>query len=194
MGSDKVRRLTQIYMKIQQDPGYRNDRMGTVFVPGAGHADSPLVLIGEAPGREEELLRRPFVGAAGRNLDRLLHDIGLSREQVFISNLLKYRPLDAKGGNRKPSRQESRYALPYLIEELAALAPRLVVCLGSSAAAMLLDEPYLNMNRANGALFEKQGMKILVTYHPSPFNYSNPKKREALHRAFAHLRDIVGTF
>jgi uracil-DNA glycosylase len=165
--------------------------MGSIFVPGDGSTASPLVLVGEAPGREEEILRRPFVGAAGQNLGRLLLGVGWSREQAFITNLLKYRPLTALGGNRKPSVREARYALPYLLRELRILGPRLVVCLGSSAAVMLLGAPHLKMARANGQCFEEHGMKILVTYHPSPFNHNHPAKKQAMEAAFARLDSLL---
>jgi uracil-DNA glycosylase len=191
VGNRKVQQLDDLYREIQTDGFYRNDQMGSVFVPGVGSTASPLVLVGEAPGREEEILRRPFVGAAGQNLSKLLLGVGWSREQTFITNLLKYRPLTAQGGNRKPSVREARYALPYLLRELRILGPRVVVCLGSSAAAMLLEDPHLKMARANGQFFAAQGMEILVTYHPSPFNHNHPARKQALEAAFARLGPLA---
>ncbi len=189
---EKVIRLKELYGRIINDPHYRNENMGEVFVPGRGDmGDGPVVLIGEAPGREEERERSPFVGPAGRNLNALLEEIGLTREQVFITNLVKYRPKSPGGGNRAPTPTESRRALPYLLEELGILAPRLVVCLGLSSAKALLEDPLLKMGRANGVIFEKNGWQVLVTYHPSPYNYRAPEKKKALHEAFGRIRDIV---
>lgn len=189
---EKVLKLDELYGIIQKDSKYRNNRMGTVFVPGSGSLrQNVLVFIGEAPGREEETACTPFVGPAGKNLDALLAQIGLSRNDVFVTNLVKYRPMDAKGGNRSPTSKESRYALPFLQEELQILKPPVVVCLGLSAAKSLLDDKLLKMQKANGSFFEKAGRKILVTYHPSPFNYQNPRKREALQEAFHHLKRFV---
>ncbi len=166
--------------------------MGTVFVPGWGPLDDGrLVLIGEAPGRDEERLQQPFVGAAGKNLTRLLEEIGLAREKVYITNLMKYRPLTPKGGNRSPTAGEQRHALPYLMEELKILSPGLVVCLGLPAARTLLDEPGLRMGTANGVLFDAHPFPVFVTYHPSPLNYFTPVKREALHAAFSRIQSLL---
>jgi uracil-DNA glycosylase len=166
--------------------------MGTVFVPGEGRVvDASLVLIGEAPGREEESLQRPFVGAAGRNLIQLLLEIGLTREDVFITNLIKFRPMNGRGMNRSPSPAEQRQALPLILEELKILKPRLAVCLGLSAAKVLIDDRTLKMNAANGTIFHQHFFPTIVTYHPSPLNYCSPAKRDALHSAFLRIRSLL---
>jgi DNA polymerase len=163
--------------------------MGGVFVPGVGSlAGGVPVLVGEAPGREEELRREPFVGQAGQNLGALLAQIGWSRDVVFLTNLLKYRPIDAAGANRTPTGSEGRHALSYLLEELTILEPSLVVCLGLTAGRILLEDPGLKMGRVNGSLFFRHGYRIAVMYHPSPFNYHVPSKRAALVEAFRQLK------
>jgi uracil-DNA glycosylase family 4 len=193
MGGERKERLKDLYERIRRDSDYRNERMGEVLVPGMGPVEgNPAVLVGEAPGREEETRGSPFVGPAGRNLNKLLEHIDLSRERVFITNLIKYRPIASNGRNRSPSPIECRRALPYLIEELAILSPRLVVCLGLSAAKILLDDPGMRMSEANGVCFQKQGLTIMVTYHPSPLNYVVSEKREALFNAFERIKGIVG--
>lgn len=190
--AEKARRLELLYEAIRRDPGYRSDSMGNVFVPGRGlFAGRPLTFIGEAPGRDEERQQAPFVGPAGRNLNELLGGIGVPRETVFITNLVKYRPFTPTGDNRNPTPVESRRALPYLLEELDILTPRLVVCLGLSSAKALLEDTNLKMGRANGTTFSGHGLQILVTYHPSPFNYRNPVKREAMTAAFSTLGRIL---
>lgn len=146
-----------------------------------------MVFVGEAPGREEEIELRPFVGQAGKNLDVLLAQVGLEREKLYITNLIKYRPLTNMGGNRSPSAAERQQALPYLRRELEILSPSMVVCLGLSSAKSILGKPDLKMSESNGALFSHQGLKILVTYHPSPFNYLDPRKRAAMIHAFQCL-------
>ncbi|GLI36147.1 uracil-DNA glycosylase [Desulforhabdus amnigena] len=184
----KALKLMDLYARIIQDPQYRSRSMGDIFVPGVGlFEENTIVFIGEAPGREEEKERLPFVGPAGKNLDILLEEIGLSRKRVFITNLVKYRPFTPKGENRRPTARESRYALPYLLQELEILAPPLVVCLGLSAAKTLLMDENLKMEKANGNFYTIQALRILVTYHPSPFNYRNPQKRDALHMAFSKI-------
>ena len=192
MPEEKTQQLAELYRTIQSDPDYRSTRMGEVFVPGTGTLQNhPVVLVGEAPGRDEEKARSPFVGAAGRNLDELLASIGLRREEIFITNLIKYRPVTATGGNRNPSGSESRAALPYLRRELRILDPAVVVCLGLSAAKALLEMPDLKMGSANGRLFDKDGHRFFVTYHPSPFNYSIPAKRQIMHQAFRSLQRLL---
>jgi uracil-DNA glycosylase len=189
--AERAGKIDELYDRIQRDPKYRNARMGEVFVPGRGAlGGNPIVFIGEAPGRDEEKERKPFVGLAGKNLSSLLREIGLSQDNVHITNLLKYRPFAANGENRSPTPGERRYCLPYLIEELEILAPRLAVCLGLSSAKALLDDLGLKMAEANGKLFERNGLKVFVTYHPSPFNYRMPGKREALRKAFQRMREL----
>lgn len=188
---DRAGKLGELYERIRSDPQYRSENMGTTFVPGVGTLDEgSIVFVGEAPGREEERAGRPFVGPAGRNLDTLLAEAGLPRDRVYITNLVKYRPFDVRGENRSPTAAESRRALPYLLDELKILAPRVVVCLGLSAAKALLQDLGLRMAAANGVVFEKEGLKVLVTYHPSPYNYLIPDKRTALHGAFRRLREL----
>ena len=185
------RQLQQLYLEIQGDKLYRTERMGVVFVPGAGSVGSSVVLVGEAPGREEEIRRQPFVGAAGNNLNTLLRHARWVREELFITNLVKYRPLTAQGGNRKPSLKESRYALASLLRELAILNPRMVVCLGSSAASVLTGQSGLKMTEVNGRDFPWDNRTLFVTYHPSPLNYNNPHKNREMFKAFERLRALV---
>lgn len=187
----RERQLQQLYLEIQGDKLYRTVRMGVVFVPGTGTVDSPVVLVGEAPGREEEIRRQPFVGPAGNNLNTLLRHVRWVREELFITNLVKYRPLTAQGGNRKPSLKESRFALGYLLRELEILNPRLVVCLGSSAASVLTGQIGLKMAELNGRDFPWDNRTLFVTYHPSPLNYNNPHKNREMFKAFERLRTLV---
>jgi DNA polymerase len=187
MESEKLKRLEALYLRVRTDPDYRNENMGQVFVPGAGSMQSGVVFIGEAPGREEEREETPFVGPAGQNLNALLALIGLARDAVFITNLVKYRPVTPRGENRAPNARESRRALPYLFEELELLCPAMVVCLGLSPAKALLQNPGLRMGEANGTTLELRGYKVFTTYHPSPFNYRVPAKREATEDSFLRL-------
>lgn len=188
----KAAKLEDLYCRIRQDAGYRNNRMGEVFVPGWGSlAPHSIVLVGEAPGRNEEAERRPFVGAAGKNLDLLLGHAGLSRERVFITNVIKYRPVSPAGKNRNPSVRESRNALAYLLEELEILSPRLTICLGLCPARALLGGSPA-MGEVNGSVYQRFGMDIMVSYHPSPFNFMMAKKREVMIRTFEKLGNIAG--
>jgi len=189
--SDKALRLERLYCRMRSDPGCGNGRMGSVFVPGRGTLDGPLfVLVGEAPGKNEEMEGLPFVGAAGKNLDSLLALARMSRREVFITNTIKYRPLTPEGGNRSPTGAERRNALPFLLEELEILAPKLVVCLGLCPARALLGASPA-MAEANGKLFHHHGLDVLVTYHPSPLNFNMAPKRQAMETVFKRLKQYV---
>ncbi len=188
----RAQELDALYSRIQEDSRFRSEAMRSVFVPGCGCIEShPPVFVGEAPGAEEERVARPFVGPAGKNFDLLLREAGLNRKDVFVTNLIKYRPVTPSGTNRSPSEKERRTALPYLLEELGILQPRLVVCLGLSAAKSLLHQPSLRMHEANGSLFFVEPWKILVTYHPSPLNWVNTPKRTALQKVFQQMQEIL---
>lgn len=156
-------------------------------VPPSGDPRSKVVLVGEAPGEREDLLGRPFVGRAGRTLDRLMQDVGLERDEVLITNTVKCRP----PGNRRPTEGEVRACRPYLEEELEGKA--FVLALGLSAAEGLLGRKVRLKEEANQEFEVPMGegtIKVMVTYHPSACIYRPQAKevlREALRAARAYL-------
>src|SRR5690606_7748235 len=133
----------------------------TVF--GVGDRNARWLFVGEAPGEEEDRRGEPFVGRAGRLLDSMLQAIGLSRQQVYIANILKCRP----PGNRNPQPQEVAQCMPYLERQIALLRPAIMVAVGSVAAQNLLgtDAP---VGRLRGQVhaFGAAGTPLVVTYHP----------------------------
>lgn len=147
-------------------------RLGTlretmVFAVGNPHAR--LMLVGEAPGYEEERQGEPFVGPAGQLLTRILGAMGLQRSDVYISNVCKFRP--AMGGNqgtanRPPSEEELAACLPLIMAEIRAIQPACIVCLGGSSAKGLLGTQQ-GVNALRGQWLECQGVPVRVTYHPS---------------------------
>lgn len=151
--------------------GLSKKRNHIVF--GAGNASARLVLVGEAPGRDEDLQGLPFVGEAGRLLERILFAMGLKREDVYICNIQKCRPPK----NRDPLPEEIAACVPFLKRQLAALQPQVIVTLGRLAAQTLLDssQPISNLR---GHWKSYEGMSVLPTYHPA-FLLRNPAaKRE----------------
>lgn len=134
----------------------------TNFVFGVGNESADLVLVGEAPGMEEDLQGEPFVGKAGQLLDKILASINFAREEVYIANVLKCRP----PGNRDPSPQEVEKCLPYLYQQLKIIKPRLILAVGRIAAQTLLKttEP---LSKLRGKIHNFDGAKLLVTYHPA---------------------------
>ncbi len=146
-------------------------RRNIVF--GVGNPHARIVFVGEAPGREEDEQGEPFVGEAGRLLDRILLAMGLQRQEVYICNVEKCRP----PGNRDPLPAEIEACEPYLRRQLAAIAPELIVSLGRFAAQTLLRDQS-PISRLRGKWREYAGIPLMPTYHPA-FLLRNPEaKRE----------------
>jgi DNA polymerase len=133
----------------------------TCFVPGEGDPDADVMLVGEAPGANEDRQGRPFVGRAGELLDLALVEAGFAREEVFITNVLKARP----PGNRDPRRSEVEHSLPWLEAQLALVRPRLVVPLGRHALAHFA--PDAKISAAHGRLLGAGGLALYPLYHPA---------------------------
>jgi len=135
-------------------------RLNVVFGEGSQRAE--LLFVGEAPGEEEDLQGRPFVGRAGRLLDELIERIGLSRKDVYICNVLKCRPPD----NRDPEPQEAESCRSFLESQIEIIRPRVICTLGRHAYNTLLGKDE-RITRIRGVLTEYKGIKVLPTYHPS---------------------------
>jgi DNA polymerase len=143
------------------------------IVFGVGNPEAAVVFVGEAPGQEEDLRGEPFVGPAGQLLDRMIVAMGLSRPEVYIANIVKCRP----PANRNPEPDEIAACEPFLVKQLGAIRPRMIVCLGKFAAQTLLckDAPISAMR---GRFHQYQGIPLMPTFHPA-FLLRNPEaKRE----------------
>lgn len=143
-------------------------------VPGQGDPQAPLMLIGEGPGEQEDRQGLAFVGPAGQLLTRMLGAIGLERERVFICNIVKCRPPH----NRQPLPEEARACLGFLRAQVALVRPRVIVLLGATAARNTLGEE-LRITKDRGRWFERKGVWMMPTYHPSALLRDSAKKREA---------------
>jgi uracil-DNA glycosylase family 4 len=140
-------------------------RKTMVFAVGDPHAS--LMFVGEAPGAEEEKLREPFVGPAGQKLTAIIKAMGLDRPQVYISNICKFRPaMDNQGsGNRKPTAEEMRSCLPFVLTEIDLIKPQVIVALGATAAEGLGIPG--SVGGLRGRFHSTSGIPTMVTYHPS---------------------------
>jgi uracil-DNA glycosylase family 4 len=153
-----------------------------VAVPGEGNPRARIMIIGEAPGRLEDETGRPFVGAAGRSLDRLLKEIALNRSDLFITNVVKCRPPQ----NRPPKKSEVDTCVSnYLLKQIELINPKLIMLLGSVAARRLLGVE--SLEEARGRVFEHNGCKYIVGYHPASTFYRNDLK-EKIKEDFALLK------
>jgi DNA polymerase len=135
-------------------------RTQTVF--GEGDANAAIFFIGEGPGENEDLTGRPFVGKAGQLLDKMIAGMGLSRQQVYIANIVKCRP----PGNRTPALDEVQTCTPYLQRQLELVQPKVIVTLGRPAAQYMLDTK-LPMGQLRGRWQSWRGIKLMPTFHPS---------------------------
>ncbi len=135
-------------------------RKNPVF--GEGTINPILMLIGEAPGREEDIKARPFVGRSGELLTKMLRAINLERSEVFITSVIKCRP----PRNRTPRKEEIETCLPYLLRQIELLDPKLILCLGATAAKALLDTES-PLSKLRGHFHDYHGRRLLVTYHPA---------------------------
>jgi DNA polymerase len=131
-------------------------------VPGEGNPNARLMCIGEAPGAKEDETGRPFVGAAGELLTKILAAINLRRDEVFIANVLKHRP----PGNRNPLPAEVTACSPYLVRQVALIRPKVIITFGAFAAQTLLDTK-LAIGKLRGAVHRYHGIPVVVTYHPA---------------------------
>lgn len=141
----------------------RTDLEDTQLVFGVGNPDADLMLIGEAPGAEEDKLGEPFVGRAGKLLNKILDAIDLSREDVYIANILKHRPPN----NRNPKPEERERSLPFLLRQIDLVNPKLILALGKVAAQTLLDSNE-SLTSMRGEFHNFRGeYELLATYHPA---------------------------
>ncbi|ABA57590.1 Phage SPO1 DNA polymerase-related protein [Nitrosococcus oceani ATCC 19707] len=155
---------------------------GEKLVFGEGPSPAEIMIIGEAPGVQEAKTGRPFVGSSGKLLTQLLHQIGLKREHVYISNILKTHP----PGNRKPYRSEIKRELPFLLRQIELLQPQLLILLGATALQALLD-PKAKITALRGQWVEVKKLPTFVTYHPAAALRDETKKT-ALEQDFAVLQ------
>jgi DNA polymerase len=147
----------------------------THTVPGEGKAQEPdIMFIGEGPGADEDAQGRPFVGKAGKLLDKMIEAMGYRREEVFIANVVKCRPPE----NRKPQREEMDMCLPYLHQQIRLIRPKVLVGLGGTAMEGLLGKP-VGITRMRGGWQEYQGIRLMPTFHPSYLLRDPAKKKDA---------------
>jgi uracil-DNA glycosylase family 4 len=155
------------------------------IVFGAGNSRAELVFVGEGPGHDEDVQGLPFVGRAGKLLTQMIEAMGLTREQVYICNVVKCRPPE----NRKPEDDEVATCSPYLYRQLDVIAPKAIVCLGGTAAQALLKTKD-SISRFRGTWFDFRNTKLLATYHPAYLLRNPAAKGEVwkdLQKVMAHL-------
>ncbi len=187
VAGDKQTRWEALRAQVLNDPvckaAVRPDKK---VVLGVGSLDATIMFVGEAPGAEEEIQGEPFVGPAGQLLTKMIQGMGVKREQVYIGNIMNWRPDMptapgmAQVGNRPPTEEEMRYCLPYLRAQIEIVNPGVIVALGKTAAEGLLGfGKYDTLGAVRGKWHEFAGKPLMVTYHPSYIlrEPTNKKKR-----------------
>ena len=163
----------------------------TNVVPGEGNPNADIMFIGEGPGRDEDLQGRPFVGASGQLLDRMIHAIGMERTEVYIGNVVKCRP----PMNRNPEPDEAEACMPYLRQQFLLIRPKIIVLLGKVACRYVLKTE-APISALRGSWIERKGIWFMPTYHPSALLRDPSKKREAwedFKAVKAKLKELYGT-
>ena len=177
--AEQLRHLAERASVCVKCPHLAARRHTVVF--GVGNPEAKLMFVGEAPGEEEDLKGEPFVGRAGQLLTKMIIAMGLTREQVYIANIVKCRPDMPLGapGNRKPTKQEMETCVPYLRAQIEVIKPSVMVALGATAVEGLFG-PVGTIGSLRGKFLEYRSTPLMPTYHPSYLlrNQSNTEKRK----------------
>jgi uracil-DNA glycosylase family 4 len=158
----------------------------TKLVFGDGNPKAELVFVGEGPGRDEDAQGLPFVGRAGKLLTQMIEAMGLQRKDVYICNVVKCRPPE----NRTPEKDEVQTCSPFLLRQLDAIAPKVIVCLGSVAAQTLL-ETNRGISHFRGEWLDFRGRKLLATYHPA-YLLRNPSAKGEVWKDLQKVMAVLG--
>lgn len=161
--------IRQKIIKKNVTPELKQSASQLVF--GEGNLDADIVFVGEAPGKNEDLIGKPFVGAAGKFLDEMLGSINLKREDIYITNIVKYRPPN----NRDPLPEEKAEFLPYLEEQLAIINPKIIVTLGRHSTNCFL--PGMLISQVHGQPKRKNNIVYLPLYHPAAALYNGAMRQ-----------------
>lgn len=153
---DKLRNVEKYLERIK--PEFKD---ALNVVPGEGNSEAKIIFVGEAPGPQENKTGRPFVGRSGKFLDKLFTSIKLERKSVFITSIVKFYP-----GRRAPTKEEIEFCLPFTLNQIEIIKPKLIVLLGNVAIKSLLDEKFA-ASKIHGKIFEKNGVIFFPTFHPS---------------------------
>ena len=160
-------------------------RTRRTIVFGEGNEEASLMLIGEAPGYDEDVQGRPFVGKAGQLLTKILQSINLPREEVYITNIVKCRPPQ----NRNPEPDEIQSCNPFLVKQITVVQPKIICALGAFSAQTLLQTD-TKITALRGRLFDLGGIKVIPTYHPA-FLLRNPERKREVWEDMKKIAELI---
>jgi len=156
------------------------------IVFGEGNEKATLMFIGEGPGYDEDVQGRPFVGKAGQLLTKIIQSINLSREEVYIANIIKCRPPQ----NRNPELDEIQSCHPFLMKQISVIQPKIICALGTFSAQTLLKTD-TKITALRGKLFDLEGIKVIPTYHPA-FLLRNPERKREVWEDMKKIVELLG--
>lgn len=168
-------------------------RLNVVF--GVGDPDAKLMFVGEGPGFDEDHRGEPFVGRAGQLLNKIIESIGLTREMVYIANIVKCHPMidpsdpEKRGNDRPPAPEEAAACLPYLEKQIEIIQPKVICTLGNSAAQTLLCVS-TGISKLRGHFVEYKGVQLMPTYHPAAL-LRNPSLKKDVWEDMKMVRDLL---
>jgi DNA polymerase len=181
---ENTNNLKELYDQIHECKKCSLGDTRTNFVFGVGNPDADLMLIGEAPGRDEDLKGEPFVGRAGKLLNDILKAIKFKRDDVYIANILKCRPPN----NRDPLPEEADLCRPYLNKQINLIKPKIILCLGRVAAVVLLNKK-VSLSQLRGSVHEYEGVRLMATYHPAAL-LRNPNWKKGCWEDVQKVREL----
>lgn len=164
--------LDQLKSLCAQSNVLKTDLINTNLVFGVGNPNADLMLIGEAPGENEDIQGEPFVGKAGQLLDKIIEAINLKRSDIYIANILKHRPPN----NRDPKPEERQKSLPFLLKQIELVNPKLILCVGKISGTTLLAKEQ-SLKEMRQKFHDFNGRELMVTYHPAALLRNQQWKR-----------------
>ncbi|SMO96157.1 uracil-DNA glycosylase [Gracilimonas mengyeensis] len=164
--------LEELRALCEQAEELHTDLKGTNLVFGVGNPNANLMIVGEAPGYNEDQQGEPFVGQAGQLLDKIMAAINFERKDIYIANILKHRPPN----NRNPKAEERERSLPFLLRQIELIDPKLILCVGKVSATTLLDKE-TSLSNLRGKFHEFHGRELMATYHPAALLRNQQWKR-----------------
>ena len=183
----KPERLQELRNRTEECKGCTLFRKRTNLVFGVGDENARLMFVGEAPGQDEDLKGEPFVGRAGQLLTKMIEAMGLSREKVYIANILKCRPPN----NRIPQPEEIEACTAFLTEQIKIIEPKVICTLGKFASQFLLKSE-VPISALRGKFYELNGIKVMPTYHPA-YLLRNPNDKKLVWEDLKKIRDEIKT-
>jgi DNA polymerase len=185
---NKREKLKEFYLQIRECRECDLSKSRTNFVFGSGNANAAIVFIGEAPGKNEDLQGKPFVGQAGKLLDELLNSIGFSRNEVFIANVLKCRPPE----NRDPNMIEINTCKNYLLRQIEIIDPKIICTMGKYSTQLVLNTQ-AGITSLRGKIFKIQNRTVIPINHPAAALYT-PSRFGILKEDFQRIKMIFDSY